>query len=132
MPQTSTFTCMITDIVLSDEFSATVVVQKRSVVRSSRDGSKIELADVFITPVSGQHAYYDSKGSWKKTPARFNTSTKEKVGSHNHFVVNDFNGRGLYIVRDSLRAEEHRRQCSIWDLGRPFASRVMQALKEFS
>lgn len=130
--QTKTFTCVITDATLSDKFSAEVVVRKRVAVRASRDRNQIELADVFITPISGQHAYYESKGSWAKTPATFNVATKEKSGSHNHFVVNDFNGRGLYIVRDSRRGEEHRRQCSIWDLGQPFASRVMEALKEFS
>jgi hypothetical protein len=132
MAQTKTFTCVIIDMVLSDKFSAEVVVHKRAVVKSSRDKSQIELAGVFITPISGQHAYYGSKGSWEKTPATFNVPTKEKTGSHNHFVVNDFNGQGLYIVRDDMRREEHRRRCSIWDLGHAFASGVMSALKEFS
>ncbi|MFN7922694.1 MAG: hypothetical protein U0Q16_21495 [Bryobacteraceae bacterium] len=132
MAQEKTFTCVIIDIVLTDKFSAQVVVRKRTVVRRSRGNSQIELADIFITPVSGQHAYYGSKDSWEKTPATFNVSTKEKAGSHNHFVLYDFNGRGLYIVRDDRRREEHRRPCSIWDLGPAFGAGVMSALREFS
>jgi len=126
------FTCVITDLVLTDKFSAEVTVRKRCVVKSSREKDRIELADIFITPVSGQHSYYESHGTWKKTPATFNTQTREKTGSHNHFVLHDFNGQGLYIVRNDRRGEEHRRRCSIWDLGQPFASGVMNALREFS
>ena len=92
----------------------------------------MELADIIITPVSGQHAYYESKATWKKAPATFNVTTKEKNGSHNHFILNDFNGLGLYIVRDDRRNEEHRRKCSIWDLGQPLASGVMKILQEFA
>src|ERR1700722_9012580 len=108
-----------------------VKVQKRDKIRMSRDKQTIELADVFITPISGQLAYYGSKDTWEKTPATFNVPTKEKSGSHNHFVVNDYEGRGLYIVRDQMRREVSRRLCSIWDLGHPFASGVMKALREF-
>ena len=132
MDQIKTFTCVITDVVLSDKFSAEITIRKRYKIRSSREKDRIELADIFITPISGQHAYYESTANWKKTPATFNVKTKEKSGSHNHFVLNDFNGQGLYIVRDDKRNEEHRRRCSIWDLGQPFASGVMKALQEFS
>src|SRR5580692_8608869 len=122
MAQTKSFTCVITDAVLNDRFSAEVTIYKRTAVRRSRDGTQVELADVFITPISGQHGYYESKDNWKKTPATFDVPTKEKGGSHNHFVVNDYNGRGLYIIRDDMRREVHRRQCSIWDLGYAFAN----------
>jgi len=130
--QIKTFTCVVTDSVLTDKFSAEISVRKRRVIRSSRDKNRVELADIFITPISGQHSYYESRANWRKTAATFNVPTREKTGSHNHFVLNDFNGNGLYIVRDSRRNEEHRRMCSIWDLGQPFASGVMKALQTFS
>ena len=120
------------DKLLNDRFSADVRVLKRDVIRTSPDGRNIEIADVYITPISGQHSYYDSKSSWVKKPATFNVPTKEKSGSHNHFIVSNFEGQGLYIVRDAMRREVHRRPCSLWDLGQPFASGVMNALREFA
>lgn len=132
MPQKNSFMCVVEDKVLNDRFSASVSVSKRDVVRKSRDGHSVEIADVFITPISGQHAYYENKGTWDRTPARFDVPTKDNSGSHNHFVVNDFSGRGLYIVRDRMRREVHRRDCSIWDLGVGFASGVMKALRQFA
>jgi hypothetical protein len=92
----------------------------------------LELADVFITPISGQYFFYESANNWDKSPARFNVPTKEKSGSHNHFVIFDHNGWGLYIVRDPMRNEVQRRDCSIWSLGDTFATRVMKILREFS
>ena len=127
MPPNTTFDCVIEDKILNDVFSATV-----SVIRKSPDSKNVELADVFITPISGQYAYYQNKSSWKKTPARFNVPTKDNSGSHNHFVVIDSDGRGLYIVRDRMRREVHRRECSVWDLGQGFASGVMRALGQFA
>lgn len=132
MPQQHSFTCVIEDKFLDDRFSAKVQVLKRDVIRRSPDGLNIEIADVYITPVSGQHAYYESKANWKKTPAKFDVPTKDNNGSHNHFVVQDFSGQGLYIVRDQMRKEIRRRHCSIWALGQPFASRVMNVLREFA
>jgi hypothetical protein len=132
MLQEYSFTCFIDDRVLNDQFGATVKVIKRQPLRTSPDGSGIELADVFITPVSGQHAYYESKTTWARTPATFDVPTREKSGSHNHFVVSDISGRGIYIVRDRMRREVHRRPCSLWDLGANFAAGVMRALRDFS
>ena len=104
------FKCVIEDHILKERFSAQVIVRKPSPVRKSLQMGKIDLADVFISPVSGQ-------------PTR-------KV--HHHFVVYDFNGQGLYIVRDQQDRDEHRISCNIWDLGQSFARRVMVALKEFA
>jgi hypothetical protein len=132
MNQNRSFTCLIEDKLLNDRFSATVSVMKRVPIRKSPDATNVELADVFITPISGQHACYESRSTWKKTPAGFNVPTKDNSGSHNHFVVTDFSGRGLYIVRDTMRREVHRRHCSVWDLGLTFAAQVMEALRDFA
>jgi hypothetical protein len=126
------FTCVIEDAELNDRFSAQVTVSKREVIRKSRATPQIELADIYITPISGQHAYYDSKTSWARTPARFQVATRETSGSHNHFVLYDFTGRGLYIVRDNCRREVHRRECSLWDLGSSFAFQVSRILQELA
>jgi hypothetical protein len=123
---------MIVDTVLNDNFGAEVSVSKRDVIRTSPDGKNIEIADVFITPISGRYEYYENKTTWDKTPATFAVPTREKRGSHNHFVVEDLDGHGLYIVRDAMRREVHRRQCSIWDLGNALGTRVMRALQTFS
>jgi hypothetical protein len=130
--QTRSFTCVIDDKVLNDLFSANVTVGKRGVIRKSLDGRTDELADVFITPISGQHGYYGNKNSWDKTPARFNVPTRDNNGSHNHFIVTDVSGGGLYIVRDRMRREVHRRECSIFDLGAAFAEGVMNAVRELA
>jgi hypothetical protein len=132
MPQQYSFTCVIDDWVLHDRFSASVQVLKRDVIQKSRDGTQIEIADVYITPISGQHAFYQSKFTWERTPAKFNVPTKDKSGSHNHFIVTNSDGQGLYVVRDAMRREVHRRHCSVWDLGRPFASGVIRVLRDFA
>jgi hypothetical protein len=98
----------------------------------SRSRDRLDLADVFITPISGQLALYLSVQSWHKTPGTFDVETKEKSGVHNHFVLHDCTGHGLYIVCDRYRREVHRRECSMWDLGQSFASQVMETLKEFA
>lgn len=132
MPQSEAFTCVIEDKLLNDKFSATVNVVKRLPIRKSPDGKHFELADIFITPISGQHAYYESRDTWKRSPAQFFVNTKENTGSHNHFVVQNLNGCGLYIVRDSMRREIHRRQCSVWDLGQAFGIRIDKILRTFA
>ena len=48
------FTCVIDDRLLHELFSATVTVRKTQPIRRSLQQGKIDLADVFITPVSGQ------------------------------------------------------------------------------
>jgi hypothetical protein len=99
------FTCVIEDHVLHERFSANVTVRKKCPVRSSLQKGRIDLADVFITPVSGQ------------PPIRV----------HHHFVLYDFTGKGLYIVRDQLDRDEHKRSCSAWDLGHSFGIQVLAA-----
>ncbi len=101
------FNCVIEDPQLNDRFSAVVTVSKKRVIEATRqkDG-KLELAHVFITPVSDQ-----------------------LKSVHNHFVLYDHMGNGLYIVRDRYGTEVHRRQCRTWDLGTSFATKVADALK---
>jgi len=94
-------------------------------------GQRIELANIYITPISGQLGTYLSRKSWQKKPVTFpQATTKEKTGVHNHFVLFDYTGHGLYIVRDQYRNEVHRRECSIYDLGQSFADQVMKALPQ--
>ncbi|SRR5579864_1991416 len=126
----SSFTCEIVDPDIHDRFSATVTVVPNAV--SSKDpGQRIEIANIYITPISGQLGTYNSKQNWKRTPVTFlQAITKEKVGVHNHFVLFDFTGHGLYIVRDQFRNEECRRECSIYDLGQSFAEQVMSVLPQ--
>jgi len=110
------FTCQIVDRRHDDRFSAKVVVKKKPVVRAtwkdeagarkSPVKNRIELADVFITPVSGQ-----------------------VMNVHHHFVVYDFYGRGVYVLRNRLNQREDRCECSVWDLGHAFATKVMDALR---
>jgi hypothetical protein len=104
------FTCVIDDHLLRERFSAVVTVRKRFPIKKSLQSGEIDLADVFITPISGQ--------------------LTSKV--HHHFVVYDFTGRGLYIVRDQWNKEEHRLPCQVWDLGIPFGAQVMEVLKELA
>jgi hypothetical protein len=108
--QEYSFTCVIEDHVLHDRFSADVVVKKKLPIRTSLQDGKIDLADIFIEPVSDQRP--------------------ERV--HNHFVLYDYTGHGLYIVRNQDNSERRRRTCTIWDLGHVFALKVMEALKQFA
>ncbi len=85
-------------------------VKKRVPIRKSLQSGKIDLADVFIWPVSGQPTF--------------------KV--HHHFVVYDFTGQGLYIVRDQKDRDEYKIPCSIWDLGQSFARQATAALKDLA
>ena len=128
MAQENSFTCEIEDFEIHDRFSANVKVIPNEA--SSRGaGERIELANIYITPISGQLATYLSSKTWKKTPVIFQQAkTREKTGVHNHFVLYDYSGHGLYIVRDQYRNEVHRRECSIYDLGQSFADQVMRAL----
>jgi hypothetical protein len=121
------FTCVIEDPYHSEKFSAKVSIHKK--VRPSLQVGRIDLADIFITPVSGTFFYYTEYG-WEKEQATFNVPTKENRGTHNHFVVHDSEGHGIYIVRDQYRREIDRRRCSIWDLGRSFAIQVRSALQD--
>jgi hypothetical protein len=100
------FTCVINDRFLHERFSANVIVRKMLPIRKSLQSNLIDLADVFITPISGQPTF--------------------KV--HHHFVIYDMTGHGLYIVRDRNNEDEHRIPCTIWDLGNSFAIQVMKAL----
>jgi hypothetical protein len=104
------FTCVIEDHILNDRFSAQVSVRKKQPVWTSVQDDRIDLADIFIEPISAQHS--------------------DRV--HHHFVLYDYTGHGLYIVRDQYNRERHRRACAIWDLGHLFALKVMDALKRFS
>ncbi len=77
MAQTKSFTCVIEDFHLHDRFSAQVEVVKKMPIRTSLQSGKIDLADVYITPISDQI-----------------------TSAHHHFVLYDCTGHGLYIVRD--------------------------------
>jgi hypothetical protein len=105
------FTCIIDDRILHERFTAKVTVSRRNHARKSLQPGKIDRADIYITPVSGQTA-------------------AAKV--HSHFVLYDFMGRGLYIVRDQKNNDEHRLPCTIWDLGHSFGNQVMQALEDLA
>jgi hypothetical protein len=104
------FTCVIQDHLLCECFSAKVTVRKTVPIRVSLQPGQIDLADVFITPVSGQPTF--------------------KV--HHHFVIYDFSGRGCYIVRDTQDRDEHRLSCTVWDLGNSFGIQVMKALRDLA
>jgi hypothetical protein len=104
------FTCVIDDRLLRERFSANVTVRKKFPIRKSLQPGQIDLADVFITPVSGQPTF--------------------KV--HHHFVIYDFTGRGLYIVRDTNDKDEHRLPFTVWDLGNSFGTQVMKALGDLA
>jgi hypothetical protein len=108
MAQENSFTCEIEDFEIHDRFSANVkVVANDSSSRAA--GQRIELANIYITPISGQLATYLSRESRQKKPVTFPQAiTKEKTGVHNHFVPFDYTGHGLYIVRDQYRNEVHR------------------------
>ena len=119
MAQNDDFTCIIEDF--ADDggpqrprrrFSAKVTVAKRFPIRRALQREKIELANVYIQPVSAQLSRHET--------------------SHDHFVVYDATGRGLYIRRDQYSGMLDTRECSIWDLGQAFATRVMTALKDFA
>ncbi|MGB7760017.1 MAG: hypothetical protein WBL61_09320 [Bryobacteraceae bacterium] len=104
------FSCVIEDHILHERFSANVKVKKRIPVRRSLQKGRIDLADVFIWPVSGQPT----------------------VKVHHHFVVYDLTGQGLYIVRDRKDKDEHKLPCTIWDLGQSFGRQVTAALKDLA
>jgi hypothetical protein len=101
---------VIEDHVLDERFSAEVTVSKKLPVRSSLQLGKIDLADIYITPISGQLT----------------------ITVHHHFVLHDFTGHGLYIVRDQWDQVDHSRLCSTWDLGQSFGAQVMDALKDLA
>jgi hypothetical protein len=109
VPQTATFTCVIEDKNSKDKYSAQVEMRKKQPVPTSLQNGKIDLADAFITPISGHDA--------------------KKV--HNHFVVYDLEGNGLYIVRDPNGKEVRRRKCSTWELGNAFGAKVRDVLKKW-
>jgi len=46
------FTCFIDDLTANERFSATVVVSKKIVMEVSRDKGKVEIAHIYITPIS--------------------------------------------------------------------------------
>jgi len=104
------FYCAIADRVLNEKYSAKVTVQKRMPVRSSLQPGRIDLADIYITPISGQN---DTK-------------------VHHHFALHDFSGNGMFIVRTKNGHDEHQISCTIWDLGQSFAAQVMLALKDLA
>jgi hypothetical protein len=131
MAQSSSFTCVIEDKRRLEKFSAKVTVTKRQPVRASLQAGKIDLADVFIEPVSGTYFFY-MKNSWTKEQAAFLIDGKIKKGVHNHFVIHDASGHGVYIVRDQHRKDIEKRTASIFDLGSAFGSKVLSILREFS
>ena len=110
MNQRAEFTCVIEERNFNDKYSAKVTVRKLAAVRTSLQDKKIDLADVFITPISGQDAN----------------------SIHNHFVIYDSEGKGLYIVRDPKGREVRRRQCTTWDLGNAFGSHIRALLKKWT
>ena len=57
MPNEKNFTCVIEDHATQDRFSAEVTVARRRSVVNNR----AELADIYITPISGQHFFYKNK-----------------------------------------------------------------------
>ena len=107
--QTTKFTCVVEDKKRKEKFSAKVTVKKKLPVWTSLQVGKIDLADIFIEAISGP--------------------TK---GSHNHFVLHDFEGNGLYIVRDEHGKDIEKRRCSVWDLGGAFGGKIRAILRRFS
>jgi hypothetical protein len=113
MDQAREFTCVIEDSHLKERFSAMVNIKKKIPISAAEQEDRIALAHIYITPVSGQ-------------------LRKRRYRIHHHFVLFDFTGRGMYIVRDQNDQTEHRRECSTWDLGHAFAIRVMDAFRELA
>ena len=112
LTNTRDFVCVIDCRALHDRFTAKVEVKKRVPIRTSLQTGQIDLADIFITPVSGQ------------------LPGGKQV--HHHFVVHDFSGQGVYIVRDPHGRDALRRPASVWDLGLAFGSKVVGILKELA
>ncbi len=106
-------------------------VVKKEPIRKSLQPGAIDLADIFITPVSGTYFFYN-KNSWEKEDAIFVVNGKVKRGTHNHFVVHDAGGHGIYIVRDEHRRDIEKRKASIFDLGSAFGLKVRSILREFA
>ena len=107
--QNADFSCVITDSLFHETYSAEVRIAKKRPIRTSLQDGRIDLADIYVTPISGQLR-----------------------DVHNHFVLYDSTGRGLYIVRDRFGFEVRRTECSTWDLGHSFALQVLNHLKGFS
>ncbi len=107
--QNADFTCVITDFQFHETYSAEIRIAKKRPIRTSLQDGRIDLADIYVTPVSGQ-----------------------LKDVHNHFVLYDSTGRGLYIVRNPFGVEIRRTECSTWDLGHSFALQVQDHLKAFS
>ena len=105
------FSCFILDGLIHENFSAQVTVRKVFPIRKSLQHGKIDLADAFITPIAGQ--------------------TTSKI--HHHFVVYNYAGEGLYIVRDrNPREPERRFSCTVWDLGNFFGNQMTKLLRELA
>jgi hypothetical protein len=110
------FTCVIDNRVRNELYSGHVVLRKRSAIRATTDApggvraglrkDRLELCDVYITPVSGNPR-----------------------SVHDHFVLYDVTGRGVLILRDPQNRPEERVTCTLWQLGAPLALRVMEELR---
>jgi hypothetical protein len=103
------FTCLIADSRFGESYSADVRIAKKTPIRRSLQLGRIDLADIYITPISSGSRIV-----------------------HDHFVLYDAAGNGLHIVRDPSGREVRRTLCNIWDLGPSFARQVQRHLKTLS
>lgn len=106
MSQVVDFKCVIEEKLRREKYSAHVRVFKKQPIRKSLQAGKIDLADVFIEPLADN-------------PKRV----------HHHFVSYDYDGNGLFIVRDQHNKEIRRAKCSSWDLGTAFGSKLRGILE---
>ena len=108
------FETQIQDHLGGEWYHALITLRKTVPIDVSRRAGTLALAHIFITPVSGQLT-----AGWES-----------HYSVHNHFILQNLSGQGRYIIRDPMGRNETERACSIWDLGHPFATRVMKSLQE--
>ena len=133
--KTVTFGCMIDESTTGERYTALVTMRKPGVVSKPRhtDNARIELAHAYIEPVSGQlitgfRVATDVHQDGRRIGS---IGVAEHASVHHHFVLYDVSGRGKYIVRNAFDQTVRTRECSTWDLGSGFATRVTQALTYF-
>lgn len=117
---TCRFTCIIEDFYDHTRYFAEVTFKKKKELRTtwreveaertSSQKNRIELADIFITPMADNLRNF-----------------------HHHFVLYKYTGDGVFIRRGPyLNSEEVRLECKIWDLGHSFATQVMETLRSIA
>jgi hypothetical protein len=134
-PKTVDFTCYIDcrslrgkypKIFDNEAHSAKVKFTFKTPVERAPQLGRITLGDAFIACPSGQQTIGYKEG-------------KEGIGGpvkrgdvHNHFVLHNIEGAGVYIVRDMFKKDVAKVSCTMWDLGRPFGAKIAEILQTYT